>query len=522
MQTESRPQSLRRYAVLSAGVGVFFSLIVGIVVFGQGAFSFAYAHSAPVRDVLLLPASLALLWLAALLRRALAGRARAARPPRAGRIGLRRLWLPGYFALLLALQLLVTRSVWFYAGWDIGNVYGAAGLLAQGVGVGSEYFRLCPNNAPLTLLLVAPLWLASRLGLAVPYAILPYLGALLCNLSCLLAVLCVRRLTPSRFARAGAVALCTVWIAFSTTMTVPYTDVFAMLFPVLAFFLYLTKLKPFPKWLLISLACFLGASVKPTVLIVEIALIAVSALRAFPLRRMDAARWRRVGAVLAAIVLGAIPGRVWQDQATAFLAGSAVPEEQLSETHYLMLGMNGQTYGGHSPEDVTFSTSFKTLHERRQANLQRAWERVSGRSFGQNLRFFSVKAYKAFNDGLLASDNSYLILEKPARSDALSVFLRRVYAINGDLHGVAATFEQVVWQCLLLLCLLALFGRTRRRPGTAALALTLFGVAVYLLLFEVWPRYLYLYAPLFAILASLGLSRLRLPARASAADSAKA
>lgn len=38
---------------------------------------------------------------------------------------------------------------------------------------------------------------------------------------------------------------------------------------------------------------------------------------------------------------------------------------------YVLVGMNGATYGGHSPEDVASSTSFATLAERRSANLQR-------------------------------------------------------------------------------------------------------------------------------------------------------
>ena len=38
-------------------------------------------------------------------------------------------------------------------------------------------------------------------------------------------------------------------------------------------------------------------------------------------------------------------------------------------------------------------------------------------------------------------------------------------------------------------------------------------LAAYLLLFEVWPRYLFVYAPLFVVLAALGLERLALPPR---------
>ena len=81
-------------------------------------------------------------------------------------------------------------------------------------------------------------------------------------------------------------------------------------------------------------------------LIVLIALGLLALCRFLARRDFSAAAWKRALAVLAALVLGAVPGQAFQRASTAYLAGSAVPEEQLSETHYLMLGMNGDTYGG--------------------------------------------------------------------------------------------------------------------------------------------------------------------------------
>ena len=39
-------------------------------------------------------------------------------------------------------------------------------------------------------------------------------------------------------------------------------------------------------------------------------------------------------------------------------------------------------------------------------------------------------------------------------------------------------------------------------------ALSLLGLTAYQLLFEVWPRYLFLYAPVFLVLALLGVEKL--------------
>jgi 4-amino-4-deoxy-L-arabinose transferase-like glycosyltransferase len=493
----------RRYAVCCVAVGVVLSVVLGLVTLGQSVFSFAYSQNALLPHYALLALAAAALALLVVLRVRFA-----AQPYRAG------FWrrLPFVWAAaLFCVQLVVARSVWFYPGWDVQSVYEAAGQIATGKPFSGDYFRLCPNNAPLTLLLAVPLWAAGRLGLAVPYAALPYTGELMVNLACLFAALCVWRLTPSRFARLGALVLCTFWIALSLTATVPYTDAFSILFPALALYLWLRVKNPSVKWLAVSFVCFFGASIKPTTLIFLLALLLISVLGALRRGSWNRARWRRAGAVCLAVMLGAAPAALWQAEATAYLAGSAQPQEQLSETHYLMLGMNGETYGGHSPEDVAYSSSFPTLALRRQANLARAWERVSGRTFEQNVFFFSVKAYKAFSDGSLAANQSYLTMSKPARSDVLSRFLRAVYYQNGALNPLWTTFAQFLWMGVLLLCLAALFGRAGRSKITAALALTLFGALCYLLLFEVWPRYLYLFAPLFTVLAALGAEHLRLP-----------
>jgi hypothetical protein len=240
------------------------------------------------------------------------------------------------------------------------------------------------------------------------------------------------------------------------------------------------------------------------VLIVLIALIGLEICRG--LSRLPQFSLKSVLAIGAVIVLGAIPGRWFNDFSVEYLTGTAHPEEQMSATHYLMLGMNGETFGGHSPADVEFTTSFETLEEKRAANIRRAWERVSERSLAQNAHFFAVKAYKAYADGSFAAHSSFLELEVPKRTDRLSLFLRSLYYADGSLAPLCQTGAQCLWLMLLALCAAAAF-RMRKNPVVALLALTLLGVTAYLLLFEVWPRYLFLYAPFFVVLASLALDK---------------
>lgn len=480
-------------ALVSVVAGVMLFCLALLVTFGEEAFGFAYQNMSPVSGMAAGSAGFA-------------GAALLLYSSRfAGKGKERPVWQLGVlFGLVLIVQFVVARSCWVHLGWDPGASHTAAEEIARGLPLSMpEYFELCPNNAPLTVLLSIPLWAAVKIGLAVPYVVLPYIDAVLLNLSAFAGVLCVRKITVNSAARAFSLIVSIAWIALSPYILYPYTDTFSILFPVLALFVFLHFRRPVLKWFLISFLCFFGASIKPTVLIVFIALAGIGVCH-FLSQKAQCGWWKRAAVLMAAVVLGAAPGLAFQKAATIYMTGSAKPEGQLSMTHYLMLGMNGETFGGHSPADVEFSTSFPALEDRQKANLQRAWERVEERSAAENIRFLLIKAYKAYADGSFASHGSFLPVNVPERTESLSVFLRRLYHASGDLMPVCQAAAQCLWQGMLVLGAVSAL-RHRKRSVAALLSLTLVGLTAYLLLFEVWPRYLFLYAPFFVILASMAL-----------------
>ena len=490
---------------VTKAAGVYLLVILLMVTFCEKAFRGLYHTNSLLRNAALLPIALAVgvcLWLC--VRRCGTSGDRFAK----------RLWI--WFAALLAVQLVIARSIWFYPGWDVESVYTSAQALARGEALDQAYFRLCGNNAPLTVLLSVPLWLADRLGMAVPYAVLPYLGAISTNAACFVGMLCVCRLTENAAARWFALIAETAWIALSAMMTIPYTDTFAVLFPMLAFYTFLGKRKPFVRWLLISLFCGIGAMIKPTVMIVWIAMLLLTAIRRLPWQLRSRAFWRRAGSIALALLLGVLPCKLMEKAALQLTSGTTSADGQLGAAHYLMMGMNGETYGGHSPDDVAYTTSFPTAAEKTSADLSRAWERLRSRSLAENLRFFAIKAYKSFSDGTFAMAGSFIIKEDVIRTDTLSVLLRNVYRERGDWNRLFSTVEQGIWLLLLSMCALGfLLGESSR--FTAVMALTLVGLSCYLLLFETWPRYIFVYAPLF-VAAATGALTIRRRGASPAAD----
>jgi len=482
--------------LLSLCTGLMLIVILLIQLFGQQALEFAYQSRSLISNLVLYPIALAAIaGLYALRSRRLSV--------------LENPWfVRALFLATLAVQLLVARTCWYHLGWDPGTVHATAEEIARGLPVSdSDYFVSCPNNAPLTVLLAVPLWAAVKIGLGVPYVVLPYIDAVILNVTAYVCVKCVERLTQSSVSRLLSLGLSLGWIALSPYIIFPYTDVYAIFFPVMALYVFLTLRKPALRWLLISLLCFIGAAIKPTVLIFLIALIMLGLCRLIARRCYTQPGFaKRAVLIILAVVLGAVPGRFYQSATTDWLTNDRADENHLSMTHYLMLGMNTETYGGHSVADVEFTMGHETLAEGQAANLRRAWERVSERGLLGNLRFFAIKAYKAYADGSFATQGSFLEVEVPRRTDALSLFLRRFYQREGDLMPYGITIAQCLWLGVITLCAAASI-RQRRNPAVALISLTLLGLTAYLLLVEVWPRYLFLYAPFFVILAAMAFDK---------------
>ncbi|MDD3335616.1 MAG: hypothetical protein PHI98_08855 [Eubacteriales bacterium] len=417
------------------------------------------------------------------------------------------LWLLcGAYLLLFGLQCLVARCVWFYVGFDPSNVRLYSLALVTGDPIDVDYFQQCANNAPITVLLALPCYLGVKLGLAEPYVLEVYFSVMVVNLSCFLTMICICRFSQSRGVHLFAFLLSTVMILFSPYITMPYTDTFAMLFPVLALLVITSRWKAPVRYGFASLCCSVGGAIKPSAFIMLIAILLLGCFRA--LGRPTNGGWKRLGITALAIIVGFLPGRIFQSTSTTLLAGSAKPEPLLDSAHYLMIGLDDQYWGGHSVEGLAFSQSISSLSDRNAANLQAAWKHVADRTVRENLYFFSVKAYKAYADGTFAWNGSALMDSVPKRTDGLSTFLRSIYYRQGALNPAYCTAMQCLWLLTLLLCAVGALMRRKER-SVQLIALALLGLSGYQLLFEVWPRYLLLYAPLFVLLASLGLEELR-------------
>lgn len=486
----------------------------------------------------------------------------------------------GASVLVLAGQALFIAGIYGHPGWDSGIIVDRAIYFATGAeelefygpdgdGWVDDYYAHYPNNAFLTVIFIGIVRAALAIG-AVPVYLCDLVGAASVCLGGALTALLVGRVTRSEGVAYAGLALYTVLFSFSPWVSMPYSDTYVTGF--VAGVLYLCAglfegcrrvagtegpssrepagpasvaagllgdaTRALPRWLAIALLAFLGYLIKPTVLIVFMAVVIAWVVYALAC----AMGGRRVVANLAALavgvaVAGAVALCVVAPLSYRTLGIDADSGRSLGMSHFFMMGQSVEYTGAYFQDDVDFSTSIEDPDERRQVNMEVALERISGRSLLDNLKFYARKFLFSFGDGAFSwsADAADAFLTQiypettPLAHTLRSLYYRPAWQEGAD-QVPFRTGTQIAWFSVLVLWVAAgasgVRGRRRGRPGTEAPAgrtcagwhgarfvtlaamVALMGMFVYLMLFEDRGRYLYCLAPVSITCACAGLAAL--------------
>lgn len=167
------------------------------------------------------------------------------------------------------------------------------------------------------------------------------------------------------------------------------------------------------------------------------------------------------------------------------------------------MGLNEATNGVYSGDDVRYSASFNTRQERKAGDLALASKRIS--DFGPYglIKHLVRKTLTTYADGTFAwgAEGNFYAEILPPRS-RLAIPVRDLYYSYGEKYKYLMNAEQSIWLAVIVLTLFSLFGRLKIEHAT--IMVSLFGVFSYNLLFEARARYLFVFPPLFIILAMYG------------------
>ncbi len=425
-----------------------------------------------------------------------------------------------FTVVLFFWQFYAAGNILFESGWDAGYIVASARAMATAQPFDAGYYSSYPNNLLLTFLLTYLIRFNNALGLFIGSQSLMCIVTVNCfinSLTCLLVYRTARLFLQPSSAFAGfLLAICSFGI--SPWVVICYSDSLGLFFPLLTFYLYV---RPEPRkkirWICrggsLLLGC-IGYNIKPTAMIIVLAILLVEAFHQLAKKRLGA--WKHLAAMVlcVALSLGAVHGAV-----TLLCQRYDItlnPDRQIGMAHFLMMGANEERDGAFYSEDVDFSNSFSTCSERNRADLQRAVSRYRDFTPGRYGRFLTRKLLTVYNDGTFAwgAEGSFLSILYPPANHRASPLLRSIFYYdysndqnNGALFPYYALLAQLIWLGILLLCLISCFAPrpASQQKAFGILMLALVGLTAYEILFEARARYLYLYVPVYCVLAASGL-----------------
>ncbi len=390
--------------------------------------------------------------------------------------------------------------------WDSGSIFMTVIRLTDPYGgfVDTDYFSHYTYNDGIFLVEYAVVSLMRITGFYSEPKALYALMVIQCLCSTAVAALIydvLRRLHDKAMGRIGLYVYI-FWFGLIGWQTVVYNDLMSIVFPVLAYDIYLsltrTK-KDILKWAAIFVVVFLGYKIKPTVLLI---LIAIGMTELFYFITNFKECCKRTGYALCVIATAAAVftggSRLFD---AAFLLTPVTINKELNTgpLHMLMMGVNSENDGCFVFSDVAYSFSFEDKNERTQAQLAMIEKRLSEYTPATFLAFLSKKALVVFNDGTFAWGEEARFYEIQYTKGVIPSFYKELYYKDGSFFFIKQYLYQLLWYMTLILLLFCVKQRCDRK--TLVLSLSVTGLFVFDMLFEARARYLIVYVPVIMVLA---------------------
>lgn len=408
---------------------------------------------------------------------------------------------------MLIVQLLLGAQLRFRPAFDLEALYqgaqewmetGTFGAYASAT-CHADYFAIFPNNLGGLVLLTLLFRSAAALGITDWFLVGMVANAALVVLSMVLTALSCRRLWGVR-AALSALVLFLLSPPFWFMAPVFYTDTLSMMFPAAVFYLYVrsrTETRPSRLALYytgMAVLAALGALLKATVLI---------ALLAILIALLCEKRWRRALTLAGtAICLTALVFTGFRAYTTAHQHDpQAAAQEKMPLSYWLALAVQGE--GTYNHTVFQLGRSIRDPAARDAALREHALASLQKQGVGGTLSLFARKSVRAFGDGSFALSD--FLDDTPQTPNGLHRFL----LYKGDRYPLYQSLCNGVWGAVLALLLLTVRRRTAdgRPPAVLAAQVCIFGLWLFLLMWEVNSRYITNFLPLVYLCAAGGMER---------------
>lgn len=420
--------------------------------------------------------------------------------------------------ILFLAQAFVFWHMYFRTGWDVDRVLSIAQekyINGQITSDMSWYLSRYENNLMITAVLIQIFkWCGMNMALEHVIYVSALVTSALASVAGALMFSVVEQIAGQIYAY-GAWMVYAVHIGLSPWLTIPYSDAYGLIVPILILWIYCRPTENSKKiwifkWAAIGFLAYVGLKLKPQIFIVVIAIAGIEVLHLMQSLQKESVQ--KFGKRFLAMSLGVSASILFYSQVVIPTVDfQEFPDVAFGPSHFLMMGLNDETLGGYSQEDADFSASFPDVPSRNQANWEMIKQRIQDYGPAGLARHLRDKTMVNFGDGTYAwSEEGNFYLEVYEDRDlCFSPFFKNVYYEDGKYYPWFAALEQAIWLTLLFCSMGSVIYVWKRKQdvpkGVHVLLLALVGLSLFELLFESRARYLFTYGPFFIIAACIGL-----------------
>lgn len=410
------------------------------------------------------------------------------------------------FVILIIIQIIILKNVYFETTWDVEHMmdtainFGKTGVFENNEYYDKyQYFSVYPNNLFLAKIFSIIARILNNFNkIDYTYKICDLIGIILVDLSGIIMVKTIANITENKIYKIIGAIVFFCFIGLSPWFLVPYSDTYSIIFPIFILYNYTKQNKKIYNYILIGLFSYIGYLIKPTTVIVVIAISIVELYKIF-IKLINKKNIELVKIIY--IILGIIIAILLNFGLNRIVTYNVNKQTSLTMYHYLMMGLNPETIGTYSSEDVLNSLKIYKFEKRISFNKHKIRERANLLDFKKFREFYTKKILINYNDGTFAWGREGGFFEKENDIDNnLAKKLKSFYYLNGDSYKIFVSIMQTIWLTLILFTLIkAIFEKFTYKDSV--MYLSIIGLTIFTLLFEARARYLYTYSTFYIILA---------------------
>ena len=421
-------------------------------------------------------------------------------------------------AILFLIQIYAFYNTYYVTNkWDPAAIINAAHAIANGEVESldiwySKYLSWFPNNQFIVYIFSILFKINNQFGVLDTDNGLMLIIILQCLLSTTTGVLIYKIISDNvkkQYIAWAGWGIYVVLIALSGWNVVTYTDMMGLIFPTLILRVYqklkYTK-KIWLKWFLLVSLAFWGFKIKPTAIIVLIAIVIIEVIEFIKsIKKEDVKNILIAASISTACIF------VYFGIFSCMMKSTGLTIDEEANTgalHMIMMGMNPENDGTWYSPDVELSEGIELRAERTAAQKEVIRQRLKDYGIDGFVRHMWKKTLIVFNDGSFAygCEGGFFDTVYKDKNDLAAPFFKSIYITSGRNYNKLLTTEQMAW----LVCLFCSGGLVFIKKGKDELviALSLLGIMLFNLTFEARARYLMLYVPFFIIAACIVINNL--------------